>query len=92
MNIIIRNNRVYVENAELGNRFLGLVGNLVINPKGRVKVHTSVSFYTDLDCLDSPLLSDILKRLNVEQDNKTLEKLRKKLSRLALTKLVDLVS
>jgi hypothetical protein len=81
-----------VENAELGNRFPGLVGNLVIDPKGRVKVYTSVFFYTDLDCLDSYLLSSILERLNAEQNNKTLLRLRKKLSRLALTKLGNLVS
>jgi hypothetical protein len=81
-----------VENAELGNRFPGLVGNLVIDTKGRVKVYTSVFFYTDLDCLDSYLLSSILERLNAEQNNKTLLRLRKKLSRLALTKLGNLVS
>ena len=89
MNITIRNNRIYVEHAELGTRFPDLISDLVIDPKGRVKVQISVPFYTDLNCLHPSILFDIAKKLDAEQDNRTLMKLKKKIDRIAHAKLVN---
>jgi hypothetical protein len=36
MEITIRNNRIYVNKAELGPHFPGLVGNFIVDAKGRV--------------------------------------------------------
>jgi hypothetical protein len=85
MNITIRNNRIYVENAELGNHFPGLFSNLIIDLKGRVNVQTSTSFYTDLACLDPDILRSISEKLDAEQNNKSLMKLKTRIDMTAKT-------
>ena len=86
MNITIRNNRIYVEHAELGQHFPGLVGDFIVDANGRMNVTSPASFHTSLD---PSLLLSIAKHLETEAHNKTLMKLKKKIDRIAHAKLVN---
>jgi len=80
MEITIRNNRIYVKKAELGQHFPGLVSDFIVDAKGRVNVTSPASFYTSLD---PSILSSIAQNLETSAHNKTLMKLTKKIERIA---------
>jgi hypothetical protein len=81
MDITIGNNRIYVKNVSLGQHFPGVVGDLIVDTKGRVNVTTPASFYTDLDCIDQSILQNVSAKLENEANNRTLMKLKKKIDR-----------
>ena len=81
MDITIRSNRIYVKNVQLGQHFPDVVGDLIVDNKGRVNVKTPASFYTDLDCIDQSILQNVFAKLENEADNRTLMKIRKKIER-----------
>jgi hypothetical protein len=87
MNITIRNNRILVTNAELGEHFPKVIGDLVIDLKGRVKVQTATPFFTDLARIDPRILIGISEVLDVTSETRIAVKLKKKIDKIANEKI-----
>ena len=82
MEIIVRYNRVYLKNANLGKGFADIIADLILDKYGKVKVIGSkLSFHTDLDHLPFEILDAISKRLEKEADNRILVRIKDKIQR-----------
>lgn len=91
MEIQIKNNRVYLFQANLGHDYVDMNANAILDQYGRVQVFVppvtrTPSFYTSIEHLPKELVRSILDQLDNTQDNSKLTKLRKKMLRAFLTK------
>lgn len=82
LEIIIRNNRVYLKKANLGENFSDLIADLSVDKYGKVKVKTksNPSFNTNLNHLSPKILTAISKRLEKETSNRALAQIKKKIA------------
>jgi len=82
MEIIVRHNRVYLKNANLGKDFSNVIADLILDKYGRVKVIGSkLSFYMGIDYLPFEILDAISERLEKETSNRILERIKEKIQR-----------
>lgn len=81
LEIIIKQNRVYVKNANLGENFSDLLADLTVDKYGRVKVkiRSNLSFNTNLPYLPSTILTAVSERLEKKERNKNLLQIGKKI-------------
>ena len=86
--IAIRHNSVHVKNVNLGKHFSNMVGELIVDRFGRVKVIVGSTFflYTDLQCLPPTILGSISERLQEEATNRILLNIQKRIDAIALPK------